>query len=467
MSKGARLGRGVRGRIALGVAVAVAATLVLLGAPPLLKATGLTPTAASSVTPGFFDSVSEPTGNGVDVPVSPPVVATARSDAHSPDADKVVARISAVTRKDIGVTGMSFLSAEGERLYGEAEDTPLAPASNLKVLSSLAALRVLGPGTTFHTSVVSVDKDSVVLVGGGDPYLTSAESGAYPHRGSMADLAQQTADALKRQGTERVSLGYDTSLFSGPSWHPDWTDSYKVEVAPVVALTVDRSRTTQGVPRPTPVEDAVGVFVRELATRGITVTSRSEATAPNDATTIASVSSPSVEVIVEQILLHSDNDAAETLARHTAIASGLSGSFTGAAEAITAALTDLDLHGDGSVIRDASGLSKSNRVTPTMLARGVRSALHSDTYSAVVSGLPLAGVSGTLQSRYSANAGRGQVWAKTGFLSGIHGLTGILVTMDGDVVVFAMLVNGQATRGIAQPTLDSLTSAVVQCGCQS
>ena len=450
-----------------GVAVAVAATLFVLAGGPVLNAVGLTNSATSTVTPGYFESVAEPTGNGVPHAVEPTPVATARSTSGSPVASEVAARLKAVKRKDIGTLGMAFLDADGEDLYGESQNSLLTPASNLKVLSSMAALKVLGPGRTFQTTVVSNGDAGIVLVGGGDPFLTSKKSTDYPQRASMADLASQTAAALKKQGTSSVTLGYDTSLFTGPAWNPDWTDSYKSEVAPIAPLTVDQSRSSVGMPRTTPVEDAVSAFATQLTAQGITVTSRKATTAAKDATKLAAVSSPSVEVIVEQLLLHSDNDAAEILGRHTAMESGRPGSFAGATEAITEALTELKLFDEGAVIRDASGLSKSNRVTPNMLARSIHDALHSDRYSPVIGGLPLAGVSGTLQSRYSSSAGRGQVWAKTGFLTGIHGLTGLLVTKDGDVVVFSMIVNGQSERGVAQPVLDSLTSAVVDCGCST
>ncbi len=466
-----KVGRPVAGRsrrwIVLGVAVAVVTTAVMLGGPPALYATGLWIDGGSAtVTPGFFEDVPEPTGDAADLPVSPEAVATPRTATAVPAASAVASRVASVSRTGLGTTAMTFLdAADGTVVYDENAQQALTPASNMKVLSTLAALEVLGPGTTFTTEVVTSGAGQIVLVGGGDPYLTATTRSDYPERASLEQLAQRTATALKKTGTTTVVLGYDTSLFSGPDWHPDWTDGYSSEVARVVSLAVDGSRTSEGMPVADPVANAVTAFVSALARQGITVTSTAPATASAGATQLASVSSPAVSVIVEQILLHSDNDAAETLARHTALASGQPASFTGAAAAITAVLAKLGLLDSGALIRDGSGLSKSNRVTTGMLARAVRASLHSDAFGAVVSGLPLAGVSGTLQTRYSTNAGRGQVWAKTGFLSGIHGLTGILVTLDGDVLVFSMLVNGQADRGIAQPALDAITSAVVTCGC--
>jgi D-alanyl-D-alanine carboxypeptidase/D-alanyl-D-alanine-endopeptidase (penicillin-binding protein 4) len=453
--------------IVLGVALVVAVAAILLGGPPFLRATGLLgPVASSSTTSAISASVSGPTADMGDQPVTPQAVATPRAESAAPSAAGLAARVKSVSRKGLGTSSVTFMDAStGTVLYGESSHKALAPASNMKVLSTIAALDVLGPDATFTTKVVTPASGQIVLVGGGDPYLTTTTQNSYPARASLQQLAQRTAAALRGQGTTKVTLGYDTSLFTGPSWHPDWTDSYSSEVAHIVPLTADEGRTSEGMPVDDPAAAAAASFAKLLSSAGITVTSTKTTTAAANATLVASVSSPPVSVIVEQILLHSDNDAAEILARHTAIASGQPGSFTGAATAITATLTRLGLLDSGAVVRDGSGLSKSNRVTTDMLARAVRSALHSDTLGAVISGLPLAGVSGTLQTRYSTSAGRGQVWAKTGFLAGTHGLSGILVTHSGAVVVFAMLVNGQADRGVAQPVLDAITSAVVSCGC--
>lgn len=468
MSKGRRpVLKGPRGWIALGITLVIATTAVVLGGSSALRASGLWASgASSSVSPESFPSATDPTGDVAERPVSLEPVATPRAESPAPSADRLAARIGSVSRKGLGTSSVTFLNAStGAVLYGESSHKTLAPASNMKVLSAIAALDVLGPDTTFSTRVVASGPGQIVLVGGGDPYLTVSTQNSYPARGSLQQLAQSTATALRDQGTTKVTLGYDSSLFTGPNWHPDWTDSYSSEVARIVPLWADKARTSEGMPVDDPAGAAAASFAKLLASDGITVTSTKATTSTASAAQVAAVSSPPVSVIVEQILLHSDNDAAEVLARHTAIAAGQPASFAGAATAITDSLKKRDLWDAGAVIRDGSGLSTSNRVTTDMLARAVRSALHSDTLGAVISGLPLAGVSGTLETRYSTSAGRGQVWAKTGFLAGTHGLSGILVTHSGDVVVFSMLVNGQADIGVAQPVLDAITSAVVSCGC--
>lgn len=466
MSKGGGPTRTTRVLIAVAATLAVLATGTILGGPALLQATGFAgPTAAGSVPPGFFDDVPAPTAG--EVRVSPDAVATGRSRDESPDAAAVQRRIAAVPRAGLGDAGMTFVSARtGDSLYSDRADELFVPASTLKVLTSVAALAALGPETTFTTSVVRSGPGTIVLVGGGDPYLTDATSPDYPHAASLQQLAQSTADALKQAGTKSVVLGYDESLFSGPDWHPDWTDSYLSEVAHISALSIDGGRSQYDLPYTETAGVAATAFVNRLKANGIAVTRAQRMAAPADAPRVAAVKSVPVSVIVEQVLLHSDNYGAEVLARQVAIAGGRPGTFDDGAAAVSGQLAKLGLLDERAIIRDGSGLSKKNQVTPAMLAEAVRHCLDDDRLSAVVTGLPLAGVSGTLSNRYDTDAGRGNVWAKTGFLAGIHGLAGVLVTTDGDTVVFAMLVNGQASRGVAQPILDALTSAVAGCGCR-
>lgn len=57
-------------------------------------------------------------------------------------------------------------------IFSHNEDGMLIPASNAKLVSTLAALEKLGPGHAFETKVIQQGKD-LVLTGNGDPYLVS------------------------------------------------------------------------------------------------------------------------------------------------------------------------------------------------------------------------------------------------------------------------------------------------------
>ncbi len=76
----------------------------------------------------------------------------------------------------------------------------------------------------------------------------------------------------------------------------------------------------------------VAAFAALLARDGITVTGTpAETAAPASAPVLASVSSPPLVAIAEQMLQESNNVIAENLARHVAIALGMPATFSGAA----------------------------------------------------------------------------------------------------------------------------------------
>ena len=113
--------------------------------------------------------------------------------------------------------------ATGQVLVSEHGTQLMTPASTTKLATSLAALAVLGGDHKFSTRVVrGATADSIILVGGGDPTLAvnPFPAGGYPRPATLSSLAASTARALIAQGHRSVSLGYDTSLYTGPGLAP-------------------------------------------------------------------------------------------------------------------------------------------------------------------------------------------------------------------------------------------------------
>jgi D-alanyl-D-alanine carboxypeptidase/D-alanyl-D-alanine-endopeptidase (penicillin-binding protein 4) len=309
-----------------------------------------------------------------------------------------------------------------------------------------------------------------VLVGGGDPYLRGANTANYPERASIADLADTTAAALKTSGLTSVSLAYDESLFSGVAWNPAWPATYHGDATPTSALWVDEG-ITAGTHGQTPTVEAAAAFAAQLTARGIQVTSVAAGTAAAGATQLAAVQSLPLDLIVSELLLHSDNDATEVLFRQVALAAGRSGSIAQAQVAVPAKLAELGLWRDGMKMDDGSGLSRGNLATPAVLAQAIAKGFTDTRYRALVDGLPTAAAIGTLHARYddipTEGAGRGAVRAKTGTLTGVHSLAGFTRTADGGLVVFAFIANDVPADSAlaARDWLERTSSVVAACGC--
>ncbi|MCZ4498651.1 MAG: dacB [Marmoricola sp.] len=347
------------------------------------------------------------------------------------------------------------------------------PASTNKLLTGAAALEALGPMTRFRTSVVG-SGSRIVLVGGGDPFLASrpAKATTYPARANLVVLARRTAAALKAQGTTKVSLGYDASRFTGPAVNPHWPADYVPDgvVPPISALWVDEAKDGAGRYVTDPAAVAAGAFGKALGRQGITVTGLRELAAEAGAPTLASVSSAPVGEIVQQTLTVSDNNAAEVLARQVGVAAG-DASFAGSEKAVFAVLRGLGVRTAGSRAFDGSGLSRDNRLTPAMLTDVLRAAASGDhpRLREVITGLPVAGFTGSLANRFDegAAAARGRVRAKTGTLTGVHGLAGIASDVDGNLMVLVLVADRVPTSGagLAPTVLDKMAGALGACHC--
>jgi len=358
----------------------------------------------------------------------------------------------------------------GPLLYDLDSAAPMIPASTLKVMLAVAVLDAVGPQQTFATSVVSPTPGTIVLVGGGDPLL-SATSTSYPYAATVsppttADLAARTAAALTAQGVTEVSLGYDDTLFSGAVWHADWPAADRQFIGPISALVVDEGAAQSGVESASP--SAARTFADQLRAAGIAVTGEPTPASGAGAAELARVESLPLSLLVQELLVHSDNFIAEMLLRQLALASGQSGSFEGGTAALTAGLQALGLWVEGQVIVDGSGLSTGNRVTAGALVKALQLAAERDDLAAVLSGMPVGTATGTLTNRFvdarSAPA-RGQVRAKTGTLDQVSGLAGYTPTADGGLLAFAFLGNELPRDQDSRAWFDHVGAALAGCHC--
>ena len=179
-----------------------------------------------------------------------------------------------------------------------------------------------------------------------------------------------------------------------------------------------------------------------------------------DARQLGAVSSAPMTDLVEHLLRSSDNVLAEVLAREVALARGGRAVVrrrrrAGAGRARAGRPGPLRRG-----VHDGSGLSTQDRVPARLLGAVLAAAAApaagpraSEQLRPLVSGLPVAGGDGTLDDRFGpdgpAAAGRGVVRAKTGTLTGVSSLAGVVTDADGRLLVFALMSNGPSPAGAA------------------
>ena len=413
------------------------------------------------------DPAAVPPPPGLAVPALAAPAPAAAPATGVPDPAKVRRVLAPLLRDaDLGPHVLATVAGlDGTLLYSSGTGSA-TPASTLKLLTAAAALETLGPGHTFATTVVDAGPRRVVLVGGGDPLLD---------RRDLDRLARDTAAALAGAGRSRVRIDYDASLFRGPEVSPHWPAGYLIDgvVAPITPLWVDEGRPESGFGRVAdPAAVAAAAYAKALTRAGVAVLGpQRETTAPGGATELARAESLPLDRIVEHTLETSDNEAAEVLARHVGLATSGDGSFAGGARAVLRVLDGLGIPTQGATTYDGSGLSREDRLDPDTITAVLELAASPEQpdLRAVLTGLPVAGFTGSLTERFTDldDVGRGLVRAKTGTLSGVSGLAGIVTDREGRPMVFALLadrIDLVDTLG-ARAALDDATGALAGCRC--
>jgi D-alanyl-D-alanine carboxypeptidase len=410
-------------------------------------------------------------------PAAPPAVLTgADAQAPAPTQQGVTTALGPLVNvPGLGArVGVSVLDVtSGQPLYALQPDEPMVPASLTKLVTGATVLATRGPTYRITTKVVAgANPGEVVLVGAGDATLAAGPNPAYPGAGRLDDLANQVKQALGDVAPAR--LVYDGSLFSGPISAPGWdTDTTSGGYgSPVTAVMTDGARINplggKGTPRYTqPDAAAAKLFAKLLGVGAV-----SAGTAPAGAKELGKVESPPVLRMVEVMMSESDNVVAEMLARQVALARGQPASFEGASAAMRSTLEELGVPVAGYSLHDGSGLSRLNRLSPGLVTALLVTAARADRpdLHGVFTGLPVAGYSGTLAGRYrSPQAGgsaAGEVRAKTGTLTGVSSIAGIVVDLDGRTLAFAVMSDANKSTPAAVEAMDRIAATLAACGCR-
>lgn len=397
-----------------------------------------------------------------------PVVAT----APEPTPAGVQAAITdAVRAPALGeFTGQISDALTGQILWSDNPATPRTPASNTKILTAAAALLALPHDKRLDTTVVAGPNGEAIIKGAGDPTLSAQPTGTdtfYTDAPRIADLAAQ----IRKSGVTVTSVAVDTSAFSGPTMERTWDrqDIAGGDIAPIESLMVDGARTdrlNEYSSRTAQPAQAAGAALAEAL--GVT-TAVTTTTAPATGQVIASVKSAPLVTRVNDMMRYSDNVLAETLSMELSVARGGPATIAGGVDAVEAVLREKGFDLTGVTLRDASGLSYANNVPAALLDTLMTAASGpaQPLMRPMLDGLPVAGGTGTLADRFdpTSNPGAGWVRAKTGTLTGVSSLTGIVQTVDGRILSFA-LMSGGTSPADARPALDDVAGDLRECGCR-
>lgn len=306
------------------------------------------------------------------------------------------------------------------------------PASILKILSSAVALEYLGPSHQFETrAYLGTTPRTFVLKGEFDPWMTSISATAQKyHRAFIPYLGSKAMEAI--DATQGFAVKSVVVLYSG---------IYSGDVR------------------------ALGKYLRA---KGVTA-KFSEITPSQQGqevgSEIAVVHSPTVAEMTKFALTWSDNLLAERLARAGAHAAGFTMADLGVADAMKKLLVRMEINSTTLSIQDGSGLSKLDRVSALMMAQLLMKIRHDERFAAIYAGLPISGLTGTLEDRYFKTAPQaiGLVHAKTGTLDGTVSLAGYVDAGDREYIFVGIadqIHKGNLATTQARNTLDRLMGKI-------
>jgi D-alanyl-D-alanine carboxypeptidase/D-alanyl-D-alanine-endopeptidase (penicillin-binding protein 4) len=441
--------------------------------------------------------------------VAAPSLAGARDRPYlPPEVQQVMAKLH------IPGTSLSVIVREigrDEPLISYNSAVPRNPASTMKVLTTYAALELLGPAYTWRTRAYATGpvRDQVldgnlVLVGGGDPFLTAERWWGFVSGLRQEGIERVTGDVIidnslfASQGEDRgafdnrpfrtynvlpdaLLVNFQTVTFS---LFPDLgSGSLRASVNPWPAnlaidntARLDRSACRRGsggiaVTMPDgPSGHRIAVSGHYASGCGPMTLTRPIMRAPDfaygtfktfwqqsggkleggwrvgvvppDAKLLYSDDSLSLAEIIRLVNKFSSNTMARQLLLTLAVEkAGRPGTTAGGSRVITDFLASRGISIPDLVLENGSGLSREERISAQGLADILLDAWHSQYFPEFAASLPLSATDGTLRRRFRSPEMQGRLRMKTGTLEGVSALAGYVNAASGRTFVAVIILN--------------------------
>ncbi len=412
--------------------------------------------------------------------------------------DSLKATIDSFSRPNTSIGVMVHDIKTTKELFSHRGNTPLNPASCMKLITSTVALRDMGGSFKYNTTL-STDRISnntafhLYIKGSGDPSM-------------VEERLWRIAKDLKVRGINKIegdiiidNTFFDSFDFSGKD--DASSRAYNAKLSPfavnfnsfaVVASNID-GKLEVHVDPPTdhfkltskikpagnsmtisrqfaegteyvtasggvsdekikyanasdPVQYAGTTFAWVLKQMGIDFAGKITSGNARGPVVLLKDKSKELSLILRDLNKFSNNFTAEMVLKTVAAnRQGAPGSTEKGVVLLKDFVSALGIDSSEYAIFNGSGLSQRNHLSPNVLNRVLIAAYQNNKIrSDFMSSLSIAGVDGTLGNRLKADVLKGNVKGKTGTLSDVSALAGYLETRAKNMVAFTILVNGPA-----------------------
>jgi D-alanyl-D-alanine carboxypeptidase/D-alanyl-D-alanine-endopeptidase (penicillin-binding protein 4) len=201
----------------------------------------------------------------------------------------------------------------------------------------------------------------------------------------------------------------------------------------------------------------VGALTEALRERGIAVDGQPPRAESERVDSLFTVSSVPLREILPMILKPSQNQIAEVFLRTIGLERAGVGTADSGRRVIERQLVEWKVPADGFVVRDGSGLSRNDYVSPEAIIDILDVMRRSPNFDLFYQSLPIAGVDGTIGTRMRDTPAQGNLHAKTGTLPMVRSLSGYVYTADRRLLEFSILCNGWTSP---QASVDRVADAI-------
>ncbi len=332
-----------------------------------------------------------------------------------------------VNSKNLASPGLLIVDPlDGKVIAQNAPQSLRVPASVLKLISASAALHFVGPDKTYTTGIYATDESNTYVIKGSlDPWLTSNLTQSKKNgQKFLPTLISKANTENKKKITVYYSGLYEKDI-----------ENLRINLK---------------------AKKIKGIFQRVEPLRASEL-ARSE---------VASLTSLPLSEMVKYVILWSDNTLADRLGKAAARKLGYETNSKGLTQTFKQAMDDLGVDATGLKVFDGSGLSKSNRVSASTVVSLLMKIRNNPTFASIYDGLPVGGLTGTLQKRFLETAPHaiGHVHAKTGWVNRSVTMAGYVEQGETEYA-FAILADGItptfSSRNRARAAMDRLLGVIV------
>lgn len=192
----------------------------------------------------------------------------------------------------------------------------------------------------------------------------------------------------------------------------------------------------------------LAAFAEALRERGVTIDGAPDV--PRDSSiigdTLVVMLSPSLAEILPALEKPSQNQIAEVLLKTLGLERTGVGTADSGRRVVERQLIEWRADTMGFAVRDGSGLSRHNYLSPETIVRVLDAMRRHPSFPVFYGALPVAGVDGTIRNRMKGTPAEGNVHAKTGTIDKARALSGYVTMADGRFLIFSLVANNFTVR---------------------